>query len=149
MKIWYISGNLSGWISNIENIKVNNLNQTDSRFKGGCRKLDSKEFDKAIINFKKEAEAHEIAITSSVVIYKAIELIPGFKDKSYDSLYHWFKRFREKVKNSLRKGRKISQSLPENYLDEIRLHLYENLKDMINMILKKIVIWLIMSKKPL
>ena len=38
-------GTLSGWIANMENIKVNNLKQNDSRFKGGGRKLDSEEFD--------------------------------------------------------------------------------------------------------
>ena len=91
----------------MENIKVNNLKQNDSRFKGGGRKLDSEEFNEAIINFIKEARANEIAISSSEVIYKAIELIPRFKEKSYDSLYHSFKRFREKYKYSLRKVTKF------------------------------------------
>lgn len=44
----------------MENIKFNNLKQNDSRFKGGGRKLDSEEFDEAIINFIKEARAHEL-----------------------------------------------------------------------------------------
>ena len=111
--------------------------QNDSRFKGSGRKLDSEKFDEAIIYFIKEARAHEIAVTSSEVIYKAIELIPGFKDKSYDSLHQWLKRFREKYKYSLLKVTKISQSLPENYLDEKRLYLYENIKDMINIDIEK------------
>ena len=87
---------LSGWLANIEKIKDSNLKKTDYRNKGACRKLDSDEYDEAIINFIKEARENEVAITSSEVILKAIELIPLFKEKSYDSLHHWFKRFREK-----------------------------------------------------
>lgn len=87
---------LSGWLANIEKIKDPNLKKTDYRNKGAGRKLDSEEYDEAIINFIKEARENEVAITSSEVILKAIEFIPSFKEKSYDSLHHWFKRFREK-----------------------------------------------------
>jgi len=87
---------LSGWLANIEKIKDSNLKKTDYRNKGAGRKLDSDEYDEAIINFIKEARENEVAITSSEVILKAIEFIPSFKEKSYDSLHHWFKRFREK-----------------------------------------------------
>ena len=113
------------------------MKQSESRFKGAGRKLDSDEYDEALINFIKEARENELAITSSELIFKAIELIPEFKDKSYDSLHHWFKRFREKYKYSLRKLTKISQTLPTNYLEEVRLFLYENIKDMINIDIEK------------
>ena len=41
----------------MENIKFNNLEQNDSRFKGGGRKLDSEEFDEAIIKFYKRSQS--------------------------------------------------------------------------------------------
>lgn len=63
-------------VANIESIKFNNLKQSESRFKGASRKLDSDEYDDVLINFIKEARENEIAITSSEVIFKVIELIP-------------------------------------------------------------------------
>lgn len=45
---------------------------------------------------------------------KPLELIHKFKVKSYDSLHHWFKRFREKYKYSIKKVAKISQSYRRN-----------------------------------
>ena len=70
-----------------------------------------------------------MAITSSEVIYKAIELIPGFKDKSYNSLHLWFKKFRTRYSYSIRKVTKIAQSLPKNVLENLRDYLYTALKD--------------------
>ena len=64
-------------MSNIEIIKETNLKKTDYRIKGTGRKLESEEYDKAIINFIKETRENEVAITSSEVI----ELIPSFIKK--------------------------------------------------------------------
>ena len=90
-------GTLAGWIKNKDLFQLNKFNQTDLRLKGGGRKSDSEEYDEIILNFIKEARANDIAITSSEVIFKAIEVIPDFNNKTYDSLHHWFKRFREKI----------------------------------------------------
>ena len=96
-------GTLAGWIKNKNFFQLNKFKQTDFRFKGGGRKSDSEEYDEIILNFIKEARANDIAITSSEVIFKAIEVIPDFDNKTYDSLHHWFKRFRERYKFALRK----------------------------------------------
>ena len=96
-------GTLAGWIKNKDLFQLNKFKQTDLRFKGGGRKSDSEEYDEVILNFIKEEGANDIAITSSEVIFKAIEVIPDFKNKTYDSLHHWFKRFRERYKFALRK----------------------------------------------
>ena len=48
-----------------------------------------------MLAFIKEARSHEIAITSTEVINKAIEIVPDFKEKSYNSMHNWFKRSRE------------------------------------------------------
>ena len=70
-----------------------------------------------------------MAITSSEVIYKAIEMIPGFKDKSYNSLHLWFKKFRTRYSYAIRKVTKVAQSLPKNVLENLRDYLYTELKD--------------------
>ena len=57
-----------------------------------------------------------------------MEIIPNFKDKSYDSLHHWFKRFGEKYSYSIRKVTKISQQLPKNHLEKLREYLYDTIK---------------------
>ena len=124
-------------MANIEIIKETNLKKTDYRIKGAGRKLESEEYDEVIINFIKEPRQNEVAITSYEVMLKAIELIPSFKEKSYGSLHHWFKKFREKYKFSIRKVTKIAQVFSKNYLEDIRYFLYENIKDMINIDLEK------------
>ena len=122
---------MAGWIKNKDLFQFNKFKQTDLKFKGGGRKSDSEEYDEIILNFIKEARAYDIAITSSEVIFKAIEVIPDFKNKTYDSLHHWFKRFGERYKFALRKVTKISQTLPKDYLEEIRTFLFNAIKDMI------------------
>ena len=57
-----------------------------------------------------------------------MEIIPNFNDKSYDSLHHWFKCFREKYSYSIRKVTKISQQLPKNHLEKLREYLYDSIK---------------------
>ena len=57
-----------------------------------------------MLAFIKEARSHEIDITSTEVINKAIEIVPDFKEKSYNSMNNWFKRFREKYSYSIRKA---------------------------------------------
>ena len=71
----------------MESIKFNNLKQSESRFKGAGRKLDSDEYKEALINFIKEERENEISITSSEIIFKTIELIPQFKDKIKDMIH--------------------------------------------------------------
>lgn len=101
------------------------------RHKPYGRKLDSFEYNYQILEFIREGRTHDISITSSEVISKAIEIVPGFKEKSYDSLHHYFKRFREKHSHSIRKVTKISQNLPKNYLENLRNYLYDVTKNMI------------------
>ena len=101
---FYISpGTLAGWIKNKTLFQLNKFKQTDLRFKGGGRKSDSEECNEIILNFIKGARANDIAITSSEIIFKAIEVIPDFNYKTYDSLHHRFKRFRKRYKFDLRK----------------------------------------------
>ena len=94
---------MAGWIKNKDIFQLNKFKQTDLRFKGRGRKSDSEEYDEIILNFIREARANEIAIISSEVIFKAIEVIPDFNYKTYDSLHHRFKRFRKRYKFDLRK----------------------------------------------
>ena len=101
------------------------------REKGGGRKSDSIEYDKDLLYYIKEASANDIAITSSDVICKVIEIIPGFKDKTYDSLHHWFKRFRKRYSFSIRKVTKVAQQLPTYYLEDIREFLFNNILEVI------------------
>ena len=81
-------GTLVGWIRNKTLFQLNKFKQTDLRFKGGGRKSDSEECNEIILNFIKEARANDIAITSSEIIFKAIEVILDFINKTYDSLHH-------------------------------------------------------------
>ena len=85
--------------------KENNL--SSFKLKPVGRYLDSFEYDNLLLEFIKEGREHDIAITSSEIISKAMEIIPNFNDKSYDSLHHWFKRFREKYSYPIRKVTKI------------------------------------------
>lgn len=92
------------------------------RLKFGGQKSYSTEYNEILNEFIKEGRSHDIAITSSEVIAKALEIIPEFKSKSYDELIHWLKRFRIRYSYSIRKVTKISQSLPvfrSFYTDEI------------------------------
>ena len=106
--------------------KENNL--SSFKLKPVGRYLDSFEYDNLLLEFIKEGREHDIAITSSEIISKAMEIIPNFNDKSYDSLHHWFKCFREKYSYSIRKVTKISQQLPKNHLEKLREYLYDSIK---------------------
>ena len=114
---------VSGWVQKEEVYFSTDKNLSSLRLKPCGRKLDSFEYDDLLLEFIKEGRSHDIAITSSEVISKAIEIIPGFKEKSYDSLHHWFKRFREKYSYSIRKVTKISQNLPKKYLENLRSYI--------------------------
>ena len=81
-----------------------------------------------------------MANASSEVICKTIEIIPGFKDKTYDSLHHWFIRFRERYSFSIRKVTKLAQQLPTYYLEDIRKYLYNNILEVIEVIKYKTII---------
>ena len=70
-----------------------------------------------------------MAITSSKVIFKAIQIILEFKDKSYNSLHLWFKIFRIRNSYSIRRITKVAQRLPKNVLENVREFLYKALKD--------------------
>ena len=70
-----------------------------------------------------------MAITSSEVIFKATQIIPWFKNKSYNSLHLWFKRFRTRHSYAIRRVTKFAQRLPNNVLDNVRDYLYKALKD--------------------
>lgn len=82
-----------------------------------------------MLAFIKEARSHEIAITSTEVINKAIEIVPDFKEKSYNSMHNWFKRFREKYSYSIRKATKFAQKMPKNSLENIHEYLFKAIKD--------------------
>lgn len=75
------------------------------------------------MEFIKEGRANNIAITSSEIIYKAIELIHGYKEKSYNFLQLWFMRFRLLYSYSIRILTKIAQTLPKNFLENIKSYL--------------------------
>jgi len=57
------------------------------RLKPPGRKSDSQEYYDVLLEFIKEGCASDLAITSSEIIDKAIEMIPSFRDKSYNSLH--------------------------------------------------------------
>jgi len=82
-----------------------------------------------LLAFIKEAISYEIAIISSEVINKAIEIVPDFKENSYNSIPNWFKQFREKNSFSIRKANKLSQSLTKNYMKNIHKYIYNAVKD--------------------
>ena len=56
-----------------------------------------------MLAFIKEVRSHEIAITSTEVTNKAIEIVPGFKEKSYNSIHNWFKRLMKNTRIVLEK----------------------------------------------
>ena len=58
-----------------------------------------------------------------------MEIIPDFQSKTYNSLHHWFKRFMEKYSFPVKKILKTTQSLPKNFLDNLRNLLYVAIKD--------------------
>ncbi len=122
------SSTIFGWI---QKRKYYFSNIYKNQFNPRGRKSDSFEYDKILLNFIKEGRGYDIAITSSEVICKAMEIIPGFNMKTYNSLHHWFKRFREKYSFPIRKMFKTSQSLPKNFLDNLRNHLYNAIKDVV------------------
>ena len=119
---------ISGWI---QKRKYYFSNIYKNQFNPRGRKSDSYEYDKILLNFIKEGRGYDLAITSSEVICKAMEIIPGFNSKSYNSLHHWFKRFREKYSFPIRKIYKTTQSLPKNFLDNMRNYLFTAIKDMV------------------
>ena len=121
---------ISGWI---QKRKYYFSNIYKNQFNPRGRKSDSYEYDKILLNFIKEGRGYDLAITSSEVICKAMEIIPGFNSKSYNSLHHWFKRFREKYSFPIRKIYKTTQSLPKNFLDNMRNYLFTAIKDMVEL----------------
>jgi len=120
------SSTIFGWV---QKRKYYFSNIYKNQFSGRGRKSDSFQYDKILLNFIKEGRGYDIAITSSEVICKAMEIIPGFNTKTYNSLHHWFKRFREKYSFPIKKIFKTTQSLPRNFLDNLRNHLYISIKD--------------------
>jgi hypothetical protein len=125
---------LSGWVKKKNLYLAMKHNAVNYRFSGGGRKMDySKTYDDILLYFIKEGRAYDIAITSSEVICKAMELIPGFKDKKYDNLHHWFKRFRERYSYSIGKLTKTVQTLPKNFLEKLRSHLHTAVKDLMEL----------------
>jgi len=106
------------------------IKKINYRLKPGGRKSVSQEYDDILVEFIKEGRASDLAITSSEVIFKAIQIIPEFKDKSYNSLHYlWFKRFRTRNSYSIRRIIKVAQRLPKNVLENVREFLYKALKD--------------------
>ena len=95
------------------------IKKTNYRLKPGGRKSDSQEYDDILVEFIKEGRASDLAITSSEVIFKAIQIIPEFKYKSYNSLHLWFKRFRTRNSYSIRRITKATQRLPKNVLENV------------------------------
>ena len=75
----------------------------------GDRKSDSVEYNKTLNEFIKEARSNDITITESDIIVIEKELMPDFKNKSYNSLYLLFKMFIKRHSYSIRKIIKITQ----------------------------------------
>ena len=44
-------------------------------------------------------------------------------------MHNWFKRFREKYSNSIRKATKFSQTMPKNFLENISEYIFKAIKD--------------------
>lgn len=120
---------LAGWIKKKDEYYTTTIKKTNYRLKPGGRKSDSQEYDDILVEFIKEGRASDLAITSSEVIFKAIQIIPEFKYKSYNSLHLWFKRFRTRNSYSIRRITKVAQRLPKNVLENVREFLYNALKD--------------------
>ena len=122
-------GTLAGWSKNRNALENSTILKNKSRLSGAGRKSDSHGYDEILINFIKEGRENVISITSTEVICKAIEIIPNFDNKSYNSLHNWFKKFREKNFYSIRKVTKIAQTLPKNFLEKIREYILNAQKD--------------------
>ena len=122
-------GTLAGWIKNRKALENSTILKNKSRLSGAGRKSDSHGYDEILINFIKEGRKNGISITSTEVICKAIEIIPNFDNKSYNSLHNWFKKFRERNFYSIRKVTKIAQTLPKNFLEKIRDYILNAQKD--------------------
>ena len=86
-------GTLAGWIKYRNALETSTILKNKSRLYGTGRKSDSHGYDEILINFIKEGRKNGISITSTEVICKAIEIIPNFDNKSYNSLHNWFKKF--------------------------------------------------------
>ena len=121
---------VSGWIQKKDIYLSDEPKFSKYKLKDVGRKSDSVEFDDLLLEFIKEGKASNIAITSSEVIYKAMDLIPGFKEKSYGSLHNWFKRFRERYSFPIAKVNKANQSMPKYFEENLRNFLFSNIKDM-------------------
>ena len=89
-------GKLPGWIKNRKALENSTILKNKSRLSGAGRKSDSHGYDEILINYIKEGRENGISIISTEVICKAIEIIPNFDNKSYNSLHNWFKKFRER-----------------------------------------------------
>ena len=73
---------VSGWVQKQESYFSKENNLSSFKLKPVWRHIDSFEYDDLLLEFIKEGREHDIAITSSEVISKAMEIIPNFKDKS-------------------------------------------------------------------
>ena len=133
---------VSGWVQR-EDEYISSIGKNNKcRLKSGGRKNDSVEFDEVLNECIKEARSNDVAITSPEVIAKAIELIPDFKNKTYNALHIWFKRFRKRYSYSIRKITKIAQNMPQYFMEDLRNYLYQAIKDNIefNLEYKSIII---------
>jgi len=122
---------MQGWVQKINEYFSTKRKPSSYKLKAGGRKSDSFEYDRILLDFIKEGREYGMAITSSEVINKAIEIIPGFKEKTYQALHHWFKRFRQRYSYSIRKVTKMAQTLPKNYSDYIESYLSLAVRDMV------------------
>ena len=120
---------VSGWVQREDEYLSSTGKNNKCRLNPGGRKPDSVDYEEIINEFIKEVRSNDIAITASEVIAKAIELMPEFKNKSYNALHLWFKRFRIRHSYSIRKITKIAQSMPIYFLEDLRNYLYQAIKD--------------------
>ena len=123
---------LFGWIKK-KKFYLSIKHNSSYKILGRGRKSDSHDYDEILLDFIKEGRAYDIAITSSEVICKALEIIPGFKEKSYNNLHNWFKRFRERYLFSIGKVSKIPQILSLSFLENIRNYLFTPITDIIDL----------------
>ena len=120
---------VSGWVQRKDEY-ISSIGKNDKcRLQPGDRKSESVEFDEVLNEYIKEARSNDIAITSSEVIAKAIELMPDFKNKTYNALHIWFKRFRKRYSYSIRKITKIAQNMPKYFMEDLRNYIYQAIKD--------------------